>query len=100
MDERTKLLVISVERDLCFKIATTLESEPYDIEFSRCIDRGLTRLQQSSFDLVIADQKTSGVDSRFVQSVKELHPNQPFLLIAPSATDVCIMSNQIKRTFT
>ena len=58
----TRILVVEDNVDLAFGLQTALEIEGYEVDVAHSGDQALARVQESKFQLILADIKMPGLD--------------------------------------
>ncbi len=62
MEEKARILVVDDEEGMCEFLHYLLEGEGYRVALAHSGSEALARLEQESFDLVLADIKMPGMD--------------------------------------
>ena len=84
---KTRILILDDEPIVCKRLKPAFQKAGYDVETFTDSAHALTRVEETSFDIVITDLKMEGVDGiRFLTRVKELSPKTGVVVITGFAT--------------
>ena len=72
MVEKARIMVVDDEEGMCEFLHYLLEGEGYEVEHLNRAEEALTRLEEKSFHLVLADIKMPGIDGlEMLRRIKE-----------------------------
>jgi len=62
MADKARILVVDDEEGMCEFLHYLLEGEGYEVEIAHSGDQALTKVEETAFDLILADIKMPGLD--------------------------------------
>ena len=62
MAAKARILVVDDEEGMCEFLQYLLEGEGYEVDVAHSGDQALAKVEESSFDLILADIKMPGID--------------------------------------
>ena len=62
MADKARILVVDDEEGMCEFLHYLLEGEGYEVEVAHSGDQALTKVEETAFDLILADIKMPGID--------------------------------------
>ncbi len=86
-ERRTRILVLDDEPIVCKRLKPAFQKAGYEVETFTDSASALSRIEQTSFDIVITDLKMQGVDGmHFLARVKEIWDSIDVIVITGFAT--------------
>lgn len=88
-----KILIVDDAENVRYSLRTSLEDAGYAVDEAVDGEEALTRLQSSTFDLVIADvwmPRLNGID--LLQRMRTISPNTPVFVVTGGAARIPIES--------
>ena len=82
MPEKKRILIVDDDNDHCYLLSSMLSYLGFDnIVTARSGEDALGLLKESSFDLIIADMRMSGISGiELLKRIKSSTPNLPFII--------------------
>jgi DNA-binding response OmpR family regulator len=82
-----KILVIDDEKNIRLTLSECLETSNYDVETAVSGEHGMTKYNESKYDVILLDMKMPGIDGMEVlRRIKEQDPLQNIIMITAHGT--------------
>jgi two-component system response regulator HydG len=92
-----RLLIIDDDVDICSLLTRFLLKHGYEVEAVHAGNRGLEKLAENAFDLVLCDFRLQDTDGReLLKKIKSLYPKTSVIIIT-GYSDIKVFSYQYSR---